>query len=231
MAASMVCGRTSMFFRSLNGISGSKTLLSANSQTLLLQTASYNPKPLRLNLREPYIPDRSSEKTPDWQKTPRYDRKLFGRYGSASGIDPASLWPNHEQLERIIEEENEWHPPLEVKLKNLQEKERQVTEKRQAKEKLIAANMAKMPKMIADWREEKRQTKAKMNEEKTRRSKLLDEARESLGQTLDPRNHKFLEMVADLEKEEKKKQKLLKKKQKHEQAAVPPPPPPPAAAP
>ncbi|KAK1877000.1 Growth arrest and DNA damage-inducible proteins-interacting protein 1 [Dissostichus eleginoides] len=67
-----------------------------------------------------------------------------------------------------------------------------------------------------------------MSEEKTRRSKLLAEARESLGQTLDPRNYKFLEMVADLEKEEKKKQKLVKRRQKLEQAAVPPPP---AAAP
>ncbi|KAK5856792.1 hypothetical protein PBY51_008362 [Eleginops maclovinus] len=226
MAASMLCVRTSMFFRTLKGISGSKTLLSANPQTLLLQTASYNPKPLKRNLQGPYIPDKDSEKTPEWQKTPRFDRKLFGRYGSASGIDPTSLWPNHEQLERIIEEENQWHPPLEVMLKNLREKERKDTEKRLAKEKLIAANMAKMPKMVAEWRKEKLQTKMKLKEEKTRRTKLLAEARESLGQTLDPRNHKFLEMVADLEKEEKKKQKLMKRRLKQEQAAVPLAPPP-----
>ncbi|KAF3846916.1 hypothetical protein F7725_003994 [Dissostichus mawsoni] len=148
-----------------------KTLLSANSQTLLLQTASYNPKPLRLKLREPYIPDRSSEKTPDWQKTPRYDRSC--------SVATASLWPNHEQLERIIEEENQWHPPLEVKLKNLREMERQDTEKRLAK--TSSQPTWRRPKMIADWRKEKLQTKTKMSEEKARRSKLLAEARESLG--------------------------------------------------
>lgn len=123
-----------MLCRTLKGIPASQTVLSVNPQSgLLLQTASYNPKPLKLNLREPFIPDKDSEKTPEWQKTARYDRKLFGRYGSASGIDPASLWPSREQLDKIIAEENEWHPPLEVMLKNIEAKEKQETERRLAK--------------------------------------------------------------------------------------------------
>lgn len=130
----MLCRRAVLLCRSLKGVSASKTVLSANSQGgLLSQTASYNPKPLKLDLRGPYIPDKDSEKTPEWQKTARYDRKLFGRYGSASGIDPASLWPSHEQLDKIIAEENEWHPPLEVLLKNIEIKEKQETERRLAK--------------------------------------------------------------------------------------------------
>lgn len=123
-----------MLCRTLNGLSCSKTVLSATSRSgFIFQTASYNPKPLMLNLREPYIPDKDSEKTPEWQKTARYDRKLFGRYGSASGIDPASLWPSHEQLDKIIAEEKEWNPPLEVMLKNIRVKEREETAKRLAK--------------------------------------------------------------------------------------------------
>lgn len=182
-----------------------------------MQTASYNPKPLKLKLREPYIPDKDSEKTPEWQKTAKYDRKLFGRYGSASGIDPASLWPSHGELDTIIAEEKEWHPPLEVMLKNIEAKEKAETDKRLAREKLIAANMAKMPKMIADWRKEKHETKRKLKEEKTRRAKLLAEARERFGYAVDPRTPKFLEMVAEIEKEEKKKKKLMKRRLKEEQ--------------
>lgn len=85
--------------------------------------------------------------------------------------------------------------------------------------------MAKMPKMIADWRREKRETKQKLKDEKTRHAKLLAEARERFGFSVDPRSPKFLEMVAEIEKEEKKKKKLLKRRLKEEQAAAPITPP------
>lgn len=93
------------------------------------------------------------------------------------------------------------------------------------REKLIAANMAKMPKMVADWRREKREAKLKLKEEKARRTKLLAEARERFGYAVDPRSPKFLEMVAEIEKEEKKKRKLMKRRLKEEQTATPAAPP------
>ncbi|XP_042361061.1 growth arrest and DNA damage-inducible proteins-interacting protein 1 [Plectropomus leopardus] len=234
MAASVFCSRTSMLCRSLRGLSCGKNVLSASSRScVLLQTASYNPRPLKLNLREPYIPDKDSPKTPEWQKTVRYDAKLFGRYGSASGVDPATLWPSDEELERIIEDEKQWQPPLETMQRDIEARERAEAKKRLEKEKLIAANMAKMPQMIADWRREKREAKQKMKEEKARRAKLLVEARERFGFAVDHRSPKFLQMVAELEKEEKKKKKLLKRRLREEQAAAPtvaPPVTPPAAS-
>ncbi|XP_034567441.1 growth arrest and DNA damage-inducible proteins-interacting protein 1 [Notolabrus celidotus] len=226
MAASMLCRRTTVLCRTIKGVPSSKSVLSANSQSgTLMQTACYNPKPLNLNLSHPYIPDKDSEKTPEWQKTARYDRKLFGRYGSASGIDPASLWPSQEQLDHLIAGEKEWHSSLEVMLKNIEAKEKEETAKRMKKEKLIAANMAKMPKMVADWRKEKRETKQKLKEEKAQREKLLAEARERFGYSVDHRSPKFLEMVAEIEKERKKNQKLMKRRLKDEQGAGPVTPP------
>lgn len=128
MAASVLCRRTvSVSFRA----SSCKHAFSPGG--FLLQTACYNPKPLRLNLKDPYIPEKDSENTPEWQKSAKYDRKLFGRYGSASGIDPASLWPSHAELDKIIAEENEWHPPLEVMLKNIEAREKEEAEKRREK--------------------------------------------------------------------------------------------------
>lgn len=87
-----------------------------------------------------------------------------------------------------------------------------------------------MPKMVADWRREKRESKSKLKEEKSRRAKLLAEARERFGYALDPRSPKFLEMVAEIEKEEKKKKKLVKRRLKDEQLAAPPVAPPAASS-
>ncbi|RVE69118.1 hypothetical protein OJAV_G00074480 [Oryzias javanicus] len=217
MAVSLLCRRTGSF--SIRLYSRKPALPPSPHCGFLLQTACYNPKPLKLNIRDPYIPDKDSERTPEWQKTAKYDRKLYGRYGSASGIDPASLWPSHEELDKIIAEEKEWQPSLEVMLKNIEARENEEAEKRREKEKIIAANMAKMPQMVADWRREKREAKQKLKEEKARREKLLAEARERFGSSVDPRSPKFLEMVAELEKEEKKKKKLLKRRLREEQAA------------
>lgn len=89
------------------------------------------------------------------------------------------------------------------------------------REKLIAANMAKMPKMIEDWRRERRENKRKLKEEKARKEKLLAEARERFGYNVDPRSPKFLEMVAEIEKEEKKKRKLLKRRLKEDEGVAP----------
>lgn len=134
MAASVLCRRAAAFCRTLSGFPAPKTVLSANPRSgVILQTASYNPKPLKLSLTERYIPDKGSERTPEWQKTAKYDRKLFGRYGTSSGIDPASLWPTREQLDKIVAEENEWHPPLAVMLKNIEAREKELHQKRLAK--------------------------------------------------------------------------------------------------
>ncbi|KAJ7992667.1 hypothetical protein DPEC_G00281050 [Dallia pectoralis] len=169
----------------------------------------------------PYIPDKDCEKTPAWQKTAKYDRKLFGRYGFSSGIEPDNLWPSHDQLDEMIAEELEWNPPLEVMLRNVETKEMEANAKRLAREKLIADNMAKMPKMVADWRKERREAKQKMKEEKARRERLLAEARERFGYALDPRSPKFLEMVSEIDKEEKKKKKLMKRRLKEESVSLP----------
>ncbi|KAL7860312.1 hypothetical protein AOLI_G00166610 [Acnodon oligacanthus] len=214
MAVSLLSRRAA----SLVGVSALKPVLPAVFQ----QTAGYNPRPLRLNLKDPYIPDKSSEKTPEWQKTERYARKVFARYGGAAGLSPALLWPSPAQLEQIIAEETRWQPALQQTLERVAAREKEIAAKRLAREKLIAANMAKMPKMIADWRKEKQDARRKKKEEKAKKERLLAEARERFGYALDPRSPKFLEMVAEIEKEERKKRKLLKRRKKEEEQGLAP---------
>lgn len=208
----MLSSRTALFF----GVSKLNSFLPAVVQ----QIAHYNPRPLWLNIKSPYIPSIESEKTPEWQKTEKFERRLFGRYGGASGVDPAKLWPSHARLQELVAEEREWHPPIEVMLENIAAREREKEKRRMEREKIIAANMAKMPKMIADWKKQKRETKQKQREEKINRDKMLAEARERFGYAMDPRSAKFKDMVAEIEKEEKKKNKLLKRRKKEEEESA-----------
>lgn len=134
MATSMLGRRAAIFCWAFRGVSSLKCIIPVSSQCgLLQQIANYNPKPLRVNIKDPYIPDKESEKTPDWQKTDKYDRKLYGRYGSASGIDPAKLWPSPAKLEEMIAEEKEWNPPLDVMLNNIELKDKEIAAKRLAR--------------------------------------------------------------------------------------------------
>ncbi|CAL8301820.1 unnamed protein product [Merluccius merluccius] len=218
MAAPVLAVRTALLSRCL------RTFPSLNPPAAAAAAAParrYHPRPLRLDLTGPYLPDRAAAATPDWQRTDKFARKLYGRHGDASGIEPATLWPSDHQLEELRRDEAQWQPPLDVMLDRVRVREESEAADRRAKEKLIAANMAKMPKMVADWRRERRAAKIKVTEEKVRRNKLLAVARERLGYTVDPRSLKFQEMVAEVEKEQKKNKKLQKRQQKEEQAATP----------
>lgn len=80
--------------------------------------------------------------------------------------------------------------------------------------------MAKMPKMVEDWRRGKREARQKEKEEKAKKQRLLLIAREKFGVTVDPRSPKFLEMMKDLEKDEKRKLKAVKRMQREEERAA-----------
>ncbi|XP_069783282.1 large ribosomal subunit protein mL64 [Narcine bancroftii] len=173
-----------------------------------LAAACYHAKPLGLDLSGFYVPGPDS---PEWQRSRKAERKRFGRAGAASGVPAASLWPSPEELRDLRQFEAEWQPSLQQMWSSIQAKEAERREKQRARHKLIEANMAKMPKMVEDWRREKRAAKEKQREEAARRERLLAEARERFGYSIDPRNSKFQEMVKEMEKEERKKKKLLKR--------------------
>lgn len=124
----------------------------------------------------------------------------------------ASLWPGPGDLRRLVRHQVDWQPPLHVMCAGIRAADTQRRQRQRDRQKLIAANMAKMPKMVEEWRREKREAKVKQREEKARRDRLLAEARERFGYSIDPRNAKFQDMVKELEKEEKKKLKLIKRR-------------------
>ncbi|KAH0628713.1 hypothetical protein JD844_010155 [Phrynosoma platyrhinos] len=179
----------------------------------------YHAKPLKRQLGGVYRPDPGNPQTPAWQLTAAFEAKLFGRYGAASGVNPARLWPTPEQLKEMEEEERSWYPSLREMEAALDAKEREAEAKARQREELIAAKMAKMPQMIAEWQQEKALRKAKELEEKEWRQRLLAEARERFGYNLDHRSPQFQEMVQEMEKARRKEQKLLKKQRREETLA------------
>ncbi|KAG8441380.1 hypothetical protein GDO86_006931 [Hymenochirus boettgeri] len=184
--------------------------------TLSVPVAGYHARPRIWGLGGVYKPDPNDPKTKTWQKGPRFEAKLYGKHGDGSGVNPEGLWPSPERLREIEEEEREWSPGLAEMLHRIETQERDSQRKQQEKERLIAANLAKMPQMVANWRREKRELKQKQRDEKVRKERLMALAHEKFGINIDPRSPKFLEMVKDLEKQEKKKLKALKKQIKEE---------------
>lgn len=94
------------------GKGGSRSKMAALGRHLWAGVRFYNARPLRLQLGGVYLPDPANPRTPPWQLEATYKLKLYGRYGAASGVDPARLWPTLEQLLDIEAEEREWYPPL-----------------------------------------------------------------------------------------------------------------------
>uniref|UniRef100_A0A8C8SPV8 Large ribosomal subunit protein mL64 n=1 Tax=Pelusios castaneus TaxID=367368 RepID=A0A8C8SPV8_9SAUR len=189
----------------------------------LLQAAvpaarSYHARPLRWRWRrsDVYRPDPNDPLTPAWQLQPAYEAKLYARHGSASGVDPAQLWPSPEKLQEMEAEEREWYPGLREMEAALDKQEQEEERRRVEREKLIAANMAKMPQMIEDWRQEKAARKEKERETKARRAQLLTKAQEAFGNKMHPTDPRFLELVQEMEKKERKELKLKKKQLKEE---------------
>ncbi|XP_062967288.1 large ribosomal subunit protein mL64 [Cynocephalus volans] len=168
----------------------------------------------------PWWPDPEDPLTPRWQLGPRYAAKQFARHGAASGVVPGSLWPSQEQLLELEAEEREWCPSLADMQESLRVQQLAEEEKRRAREQLIAEQMAKMPQMIENWRQQQRERWEKAQADKERRAQLQAEVQERLGYHVDPRSARFQELLQDLEKQQRKRLKEEKQRQKKEARAA-----------
>ena len=49
-------------------------------------------------------------------------RKMYSRYGAASGVNPGICWPSKPELDELIKNEQEWEPTFEQLVQKAQEK-------------------------------------------------------------------------------------------------------------
>ncbi|XP_035699199.1 growth arrest and DNA damage-inducible proteins-interacting protein 1-like [Branchiostoma floridae] len=199
-------------FRVVSPCLGSSTtsIFSRTQNDTCMQVARYRAPPFPLD-RSRYIPDKSDPKTPEFQKTLKFDRKLWGRHGEASGFDPSICWPTKAELAEMQEEERDWCLTLQEMQQNIAIRRAEEEKARIAREKRIAANMAKMPKLIEQVHEERRLKKEQLEEAKKRKEHLIAKARERLGYNVHPNSPKFEAMLEEIENEERKQKKKAKK--------------------
>ncbi|XP_066298321.1 large ribosomal subunit protein mL64-like [Branchiostoma lanceolatum] len=199
-------------FRNLSPCLGSSTAsrYSRTQNDSCVQVARYRAPPFPLD-RSRYIPDKSDPKTPEFQKTLKFDRKLWGRHGEASGLDPSICWPTKAELAEMQVEERDWNPTLQEMQQSIAIKRSAEESDRLAREKRIAANMARMPKLIEQVYEERRLKKEQLEETKKSKERLIAQARERLGYNVHPSSPKFVAMIEEIENEERKQKKKAKR--------------------
>ncbi|KAK3919813.1 Growth arrest and DNA damage-inducible proteins-interacting protein 1 [Frankliniella fusca] len=180
-------------------------------------------KPWHRNIANRIVP--SEEKTQPFHFTTLYNKRLFGRYGYASGVNPSVCWPTKAQLDDKKEYERVAYPYsiLEVaereKLKN-EEKECELFE-RDAK---VAANVKSMQKLKEEYLKKKEIKRQEAEAAKAFRTRLIEEVRLHFNYTVNEREEQFKlevkERAKQLKEKEKKDRKLNKKeKQALEKAA------------
>lgn len=148
-----------------------------------------------------------------FHNTVKYKRKMYGRYGDSSNVDPSLAWPTPEDLEERREYERVAHPltiqEMQQNAWNRLESEREELQLRQEK---IDNNMKKLNGWIKEVQEKASKKLLEAQKAKEKREKLIEEVKKHFGYKIDPKDERFKEMLAKREKEEKKKIKEEKKR-------------------
>ena len=99
-----------------------------NDDEMAARDISRMPKKYRDRMKSVMNPPEKQDWYTDMFRSIDYKRKLYGKFGRKSRLDPGILWPSKEQVEEQVEFEKEWEPTLDEMLKSLEE-ERVLDEK------------------------------------------------------------------------------------------------------
>lgn len=87
-----------------------------------------------------------------YQGTLRYKRRLYGRYGAESGVDPAICWPVKQELEDAKEYERVAHPFTIPQMMEMAKEARLAKEKEwRVRQEQVLAKMEKLEDWKADF--------------------------------------------------------------------------------
>ncbi|XP_044766794.1 growth arrest and DNA damage-inducible proteins-interacting protein 1 [Coccinella septempunctata] len=144
-----------------------------------------------------------------------YKRKIFGRYGFNSGVDPAICWPTDKELEETLEYEKVAYPftiPEMIRTaKEIRAAKDEATRKRQ-EDMLVKLSKLEGWKKDLEMRIAKKEAEA--NASRLKRERLIEEVRKHFGYKVDPKDDKFKELLEKKEKEQKKLAKEARKKER-----------------
>lgn len=143
-------------------------------------------------------------------------RANYARFGKESKLNPGICWPTREEVLETIKYDKIFEPPLNVRLKNVEDARLAEEKRKQEVETEVDKNMANLDKWIADFHAKNEKKKAEQLALKQKKEKLIDEICEYLGYEIDPRDPRFQEAVEQREKEQKKLRKVKKQQESYE---------------
>lgn len=149
--------------------------------------------------------------------TLEYQRKMYGRYGATSGVDPRLLFQTPEELADRAEYERVAHPKT---LQQMVAEEMAAADAKVASTRKREEDIAKKLAKLDQWTNELNARVAKKEADaraaKEKRERLIEEVRRQFGFRLDHRDPRFQELLDQKEAEDKKASKALKKQKKQE---------------
>lgn len=166
----------------------------------------------KLNNQVPYDEPQS------WvHNTLEYKRKMYGRYGAASGVDPRLLFPTLDERQDLQEYERVAYPHTleEMVAISKQEKEEKLAAIRK-REDDIDKKMNKSAQWIIELNAKVTKKEAEAEQIKAKKERAIEEIRRQIGYRLNPRDPRLKELMDQKEEDEKKAKKIAKKKLKEE---------------
>ncbi|XP_072942251.1 large ribosomal subunit protein mL64 [Epargyreus clarus] len=140
--------------------------------------------------------------------TVKYNRKMYGKYGIASGVNPSICWPSRQEIEERKEYESVAFPFTIQEMIATATQKREATQLRiEQREKEVAAKYEKLEQWKKDLQNKIAKKEAEVQAAKLKKERLVEEVRRHFGFKLDPRDEKFQQMLAKREKEQKKADK------------------------
>lgn len=151
----------------------------------------------------------------EFHRSLKFKRKMYGLYGSASGIDPGTLWPDRSDLDYIREYESVAHPYTIQEMVS-KARQRKAEEERavQARQKKIAENLKKVSQWMKEIEVKKEKKLKELAASKMKRDSMLEEVRKQLGYNIDVKDERFKQALLQKEKDMKKQLKEAKIKAK-----------------
>lgn len=146
-----------------------------------------------------------------------YKRKMYGRFGEASGIDPRLLFETPDEKLDREEYERVAHPytlpeMIAIHKQQVNDKETKI----RAREEQIAKNLSKLDKWKVDLENRLAKKEADARAAKDRRERMIEDIRRQFGIRLDPRGEKFKALIEQKELEAAKARKKMKKTRRQE---------------
>lgn len=151
--------------------------------------------------------------------TVKYNRRMYGIYGSESGVNPGIMWPTKAEIEERREYEKVAYPFTIQEMVSAAAKERDTKE---LEIKRIHDQVVSKLAKLESWKKELRDKVAKKEAEallvKEKKDKLIEEVRRHFGYKVDPRDDRFKEMLAQKQKEQKKAEKQARTEDREKKA-------------